>query len=221
MDSIELTATQGVCEISHFSSKYYAVFETGRTSVQQILKKFSQVYLSVDARPIRNFYVMIQDQNLCFSMTEKTRIDGDLIKVKTEVVPEKTYDEIIRDRNQKMNTVNNYPIEIRTLTGKSIITPVVSDLTVAELKTIIQDKEGIPPDQQRLIWASKQLEDDKTMSDYNINRMTSNVPLWLVLRLRGGMHQETSGKDGAYCSLKSNIFTVDPDLDDLDFLSEE
>ena len=100
-------------------------------------------------------------------------------------------------------------ISVKTLTGKSLVVAITLLHTVEHLKYEIQAIEGIPLDQQRLIFGGKQLEDGRCLYDYDIKAYST---IHLVLRLRGGMYTFSSGKAGDFNTLtleNANIFLFD------------
>ena len=86
-----------------------------------------------------------------------------------------------------------FQIYVETLTGKTFTLAVTSWMSIAEVKGLIQDKEGIPSDQQRLVFDGKQLEDGRLLREYKIEPKST---VHLVLRLRGGMYAKSSAQGG-------------------------
>lgn len=117
--------------------------------------------------------------------------------------------ESIDEEMKKRVNKSGYEVFIRTLSGRTITVCILPEMTIGNVKMEIYHKEGIPVCQQRLIYSGLQLDNDRMIGDYGL---TAGTTLHLVLRLRGGMYNETSGKNGGFGPLKNITFAIKPDI---------
>jgi hypothetical protein len=199
----------------------YATYDPNKTTVSKVInaifdnydcKNFSKKDLQIYSEQLRAPLCDFSEDFLMkdFDCPQMTQL---IIRKKPETQEQinetnkKNRELIMRDSNRLKQIIGgDMQISIRSLTGKSTTIDIQTDYSVYDIKLLIQYKEGIPPGQIRLLFAGKQLENDQTISSYNIQR---DAILHMVLMLRGGMYHETSGRAGNYKPLESCIFNID------------
>ena len=192
-------------------------YKQGKQTINTILKAFMdyQVYRYFDINTTEfitdhtKFDIMVNDKLLSYEMKDDPTIldtyaeQYKSLNITYRYKPSAVYSKLA---SQESTSFGPNKLQVKTLTGKNLtIDCDITYDTVALFKAYISMSEGIPEDQQRIIYEGRQLEDNKLLSSYNIK---NDDTLHLVLRLRGGMYREESGRSGNYMELDDVFFTL-------------
>lgn len=196
---------------------FYGIYNPSNTTLGKVIDVFHDNY---ECKNINRNYIqmyseeldryLIKDdlnklmKNIIFNQLSKFVLKYDETRNSIEI-DEEYLNKVIEEIRQAKNKIC---LQCKSLTGKTTTLEVTPNITVEIVKYLYQRAEAIPPDQVRLLFAGKQLENDLTLESYNISKDTT---LHVCMRLSGGMFHETSGRNGNYQPLKENMFLIQPD----------
>lgn len=223
-----LSDTYGILQFTSLNHhKFYAEYNPIKTTLKQIRETLLLNYScrAQDTIPDENIMLKLEcgwklvdlfdeDQNVTIGdVFSKYKILNDYTSIKNINITYVTWEIVPRKLTEEEKThldKNGFSIFVRTLNGKNITIRGLDDMKVAMLKNQIEEKEGIPANQQALIYMGKRLENNMILGDHGVKDCST---LHLVLRLSGGMYHETSGKNGNYGKLNELMFKITPDID--------
>jgi len=200
-------------------NKVFGVYDSKKKYTVGELKKALERNLEYKIRPGVGDYIRMEDIGI--TIGDKKYDDDSMIMTDEETDSKNPIIKVgmfIKDKHKtsKYDEIKNITssgrtqLFVKTLTGKTIAISVSLCDDIKTVKWIIYNKDGVHPEEQRLIFAGMQLKDGKHLYDYNIRAEST---LHLVLRLRGGMYHETSGKDGNFRDINSGslVFSLETD----------
>lgn len=190
--------------------KIYLLYKIGEQSLKTIMHWLINVFkYSCDNYKSMNDFKFSQNGKMLetthdYEVTKNLLKSNPVLKLNLVSNPfQFNYERFILNDSKFVSNKESIIVYVKNISGKSSRIDVNPKITkVGELKLKIQDMEGIPPEQQRLIFSGRQLEDDIILSNYYVE---NGCCFHMVLRLRGGMYNEVSGRNGQYEPL-TNIF---------------
>jgi len=185
----------------------YGLYDKYKATINDLIISFFENYHcnNIDKNNIRFYSVdlkrYLSENDLNLKISDLIKSDMGKIKLKHQTTYH--YEHIPKFDKSKINI--NMQIFVKHLSGETTTLDVGPDMIVYVVKELLEEKRGTSVDEIRLIFAGRQLEDDKTLSDYTIQKEST---IHEVLRLKGGMYDEVSGKNGNYGPLREIIFKI-------------
>jgi hypothetical protein len=192
----------------------YGIYDPNTTTLLQVLEAFNNNY---QCKEINNNEINIISNELrqsVYDLNQNTLMkDFNLSKItKFKLMHDKNrkvygYNNIINNPNIKPSDPKPRLIQVfcKSLLGKSIIIDIMSNATIEDLKIEIEKKERMPIDAIRLLFSGVELQNFIYLYEYGIQEESI---IYIIIRLRGGMFHETSGKNGIYGNLLPNYFLI-------------